>query len=192
MGEPEAMAIEEAPYTVMEKNGDFELRQYPSYIVAETYVEGSFEGVGNEGFRRLAVYIGGKNKKDTSIAMTAPVSQEARSEKISMTAPVSQEQTGNEWRITFMMPAQYTLDTLPRPEDNRITLREEPARIVASIRYSGTWGQKRYDDHKTKLIDWIEEKGWKQVDEPVWARYNPPFMPWFLRKNEIWIPVEVE
>jgi len=186
------MAIEEAPYTVMERIGNFELRKYPSYIVAETYVEGTFEDVGNEGFRRLAAYIGGKNKTDTSIAMTAPVNQEAGSEKIAMTAPVGQEQSGNNWRITFMMPAKYSLDTLPRPADDRITLKKEAPRTMAAIRYSGTWGQKRYNAHEEKLIAWIHENGWKQVGNPVWARYNPPFMPWFLRRNEILISVEME
>jgi hypothetical protein len=192
MGGRHAMAIEEAPFAVMEKSDNFELREYPSYIVAETYVEGNFEKVGNEGFRRLAGYIKGKNRKTASIAMTAPVSQEAGSEKIAMTAPVGQEREGNRWRITFMMPSQYTLETLPRPDDERITLTEEPSKLLAAIRYSGTWGRKRYEDHEAKLIGWIDDKGWKQIGAPVWARYNPPFMPWFLRRNEILIPVEIE
>ncbi len=192
MGGSHAMATEEAPFTEMKKSGNLELRKYPAYIVAETYVEGDFEKVGNEGFRRLANYIGGQNQKRASIAMTAPVSQEAEGEKIAMTAPVSQEQIGNLWRITFVMPSKYTLDTLPRPDDERVTLMEEPSRLMAVIRYSGTWRRKRYDDHEAKLIDWIEREGWKRVGEPVWARYNPPFMPWFLRRNEILIPVEVK
>lgn len=192
MGGMNAMAIEEAPYSVLEKAEDYELRQYPSFIVAETYVDGDFEGVGNEGFRRLAAYIGGKNRKKMSIAMTAPVNQEVESEKIAMTAPVSQEQTGKQWRITFMMPAKYTLDTLPRPEDERIMLRAEAPRFVAAIRYSGTWSKNRYDVHEEKLSAWIEEMGWKRLGTPVWARYNPPFMPWFMRRNEILIPVQVD
>ena len=187
-----AMAIEEAPYSVLEKAEDFELRQYPSLIVAETYVDRDFEGVGSEGFRRLAAYIGGKNRKNKSIAMTTPVSQEVESENIAMTAPVSQQQTGKQWRITFMMPAKYTLDTLPRPEDKRITLRAEAPRVVAAIRYSGTWSKNRYDVHKEKLVAWIDEMGWKRTGEPVWARYNPPFMPWFMRRNEILIPVQMD
>ena len=187
-----ALAIEEAPYTVMEQNGKLELRNYSPFIVAQTYVEGDFKSVVNEGFRRLVGYINGANQKKASIAMTAPVSQEAESQKIAMTAPVSQEREGNLWRITFVMPSQFTLATLPRPNDQRITLSEEPARVFAAIRYSGTWGRKRYEDHEAKLIGWIETKGWKPVGEPVWARYNPPFMPWFLRRNEILIPVQTE
>ena len=184
------MAIEEPSYSVLATEGNFELRKYSSYIVAETYVEGDFETVGNEGFRRLADYIGGKNRKKESISMTAPVSQKAASEKITMTAPVSQTRKNGRWQIAFIMPSAYTMETLPIPDDDRILLRQEKEKIVAAIRYSGTWGKKRYEDHETKLKDWISTKGWLIIGDPVWARYNPPFMPWFMRRNEIIIPVQ--
>jgi hypothetical protein len=189
---PIAMAAEEPSYSVLETEGDFELREYSSYIVAETYLEGHFDEVGNEGFRRLADYIGGKNKKRTTISMTAPVSQSPESEKIEMTSPVSQERENHRWRITFMMPSIYTMKTLPLPDDDRISLREEKPKIVAVIRYAGTWGKKRYEEHKEKLMNWIVKRGWEQIGEPVWARYDPPFMPWFLRRNEIFIPVHIQ
>jgi len=185
------MANEEPSYRVLESDGDFELREYSSYIVAETYVEGKFEEVGGEGFRRLADYIGGENKKSTTISMTAPVGQSPESEKIEMTSPVSQERENHRWRITFMMPSKYTMETLPLPEGDRIFLKEEKSKIVAVIRYSGTWGKNRYEDNEIKLKNWINEKGWEQMGEPVWARYDPPFMPWFVRRNEIWIPVKI-
>jgi len=188
----QAMAIEKPFYKVIATESNFELRQYSSYIVAETYVEGDFEAVGSEGFRRLADYIGGKNRKKESISMTAPVSQKPASEKIAMTAPVSQEQEKGRWRIAFMMPSAYTMETLPVPDDERIALREEKEKTVAVIRYSGTWGKKRYMEHETKLMDWISTKGWNIVGAPVWARYNPPFMPWFMRRNEILIPVKIQ
>ena len=104
--ERNAMAIEESKYEIMENAEDFELRQYHPHVVAETFVEGNFDEVGNEGFRRLAAYINGKNRKRESISMTALVSQEATSEKIAMTAPVSQEKSGGLWRITFLMPSK--------------------------------------------------------------------------------------
>lgn len=184
------MAIEETSYSVLATEGNFELRSYSSYIVAETTVEGNFEAVGNEGFRRLAGYIGGKNRKKESISMTTPVRQKPASEKIAMTAPVSQTGENGRWRITFMMPAAYTLETLPIPDDDRVELREEKEKTVAVILYSGTWSKKRYEDHEKKLMEWISTKGWKMVGVPVWARYNPPFMPWFMRRNEILIPVK--
>jgi hypothetical protein len=189
---PPVMAAEEPSYSVLETEGNFELREYSSYIVAETYLEGNFEEVGSEGFRRLADYIGGKNKKRTTISMTAPVSQSPESEKIEMTSPVSQERENHRWRITFMMPSSYTIKTLPLPDDDRIALREEKPKIVAVIRYSGTWGKKRYEDHQAKLMNWIIRRDWEPIGGPVWARYDPPFMPWFLRRNEILIPVKIK
>ena len=188
--ERSAVAIEEVPYILIEQNGEFSLREYPPHIVAETTVDGTFDQVGSEGFRRLVAYINGENRKKQSIAMTAPVNQEAQSEKIAMTAPVNQERMGDSWRITFVMPAKYALDTLPAPIDSRVSIRQEPKRLIAVVRYSGTWSRKRYIKHEKQLMEWIKNRGFKQTSEPVWARYNPPFMPWFLRRNEVLIPVD--
>jgi hypothetical protein len=174
---------------VLEQTGDFELRQYQPYIVAETLVEGDFGEVGNVGFRRLFDYIQGNNRKKTKIPMTAPVTQEAQSEKIPMTAPVGQEKAGDNWRISFVMPASYTLETLPEPLDPRIKLTKIPGRLMAVHQYSGTWSQKRYEAKERQLREFIQGKGLQVVGAPVWARYNPPFMPWFLRRNEVMIPV---
>jgi hypothetical protein len=140
----EGMALEEAKYTVLLKEESFELRQYEPHIVAETMVEGDYDKAGNEGFQRLFKYISGENQKKQSIAMTAPVSQDAGPEKIAMTAPVSQERTGGQWRIAFVMPSEYTMDTLPQPVDPKVSLRQVPARRMAAITYSGTWSRERY------------------------------------------------
>jgi hypothetical protein len=186
-----AMAIEEASYTVIEKNGDFELRQYVPQIVAETIIEGDFDKVGNEGFSRLFGYISGNNTKKQSISMTAPVSQEAGSEKIPMTAPVNQEKVGDKWHISFLMPSNYTLETLPEPTDKRIILKLIPSRNVAAITYSGTWSRSRYEEHKAILEKAMSNRKLKPVGEYIFARYNPPFMPWFLRRNEVLVTVEL-
>lgn len=122
--------------------------------------------------------------------MTAPVSQEASNEKIPMTAPVNQERIGAKWSITFLMPAQYTMETLPVPLDTRVVLKEVPARLMAAIKYSGTWSKERYENRKAELLRLIEKRSLRPVGEPIFARYNPPFMPWFLRRNEVLIPVE--
>ena len=185
----EAMATEEVKYRVLESSGDFELRQYESSIVAETTVEGDFHEVGNEGFRRLFDYISGKNRKKQSIPMTAPVSQEASSEKIPMTAPVNQEKVGEAWRITFLMPSSLTMETLPEPLDPRLKLMKIPGRLMAALSYSGTWSRERYEGKEQRLKELIRQRGLKIEGEPVFARYNPPFMPWFLRRNEVLIPV---
>jgi hypothetical protein len=189
-GAGEVMAIEEPGYSLVEQADDFEIRLYEPYIVAETFVQGEFSEVGNEGFRRLASYIFGNNRKDESIEMTAPVNQAPRSEKISMTAPVSQEAENGQWRITFTMPAEYTLETLPIPLDDRVVLKQQPARLMAAIRYSGTWSKTRYQEMEARLMSVIDERGLKAVGEPVFARYNPPFTLWFLRRNEVLIQIE--
>ena len=185
-----AMAIEKATYTVVEKEDDFEIRRYEPQIVAETFVEGDLEDVGDEGFRRLYGYISGDNQKKQSISTTAPVGQEAKSEKIAMTAPVGQEQKDNRWRITFLMPAEYTLETLPVPTDSRVKLVQDPGRLMAAIRYSGTWSEAGYEENKALLEGFIIMRGLIKAGEPIWARYDPPFMPWFLRRNEVLIPIE--
>ena len=185
-----ATAIEKAKYTILEKEDDFELRQYEARIVAETYVEGSLKESGDDGFRRLYKYISGDNKKKQSISMTAPVGQEPSSEKIAMTAPVNQEKKDSQWRITFLMPSEYTMETLPEPTDKRVKLLEEPGRLMAAVRYSGTWSEASYQKNRSLLEEYIQKRGWTQKGEAVWARYDPPFMPWFLRRNEVLIPVE--
>jgi len=186
----DVMALEEASYRVLERHGEFELRQYDSRIVAETIVEEEFDAAGNEGFRRLAAYINGKNRKKQSISMTAPVSQEQNAEKIPMTAPVNQQKQNGTWRITFFMPAKYTLETLPEPVDDRVSLKRVPGSLMAALKYSGTWSRKRYEQRRLRLLSLIEQHELKPVGEPVFARYNPPFMPWFLRRNEVLISVE--
>ena len=185
-----AMAIEKAKYTVLEKEDGFEIRKYDPQIVAETFVEGDLEKAGNEGFRRLYAYISGENTKKQSISMTAPVSQETGSKKIAMTAPVKQEMKDNRWRITFIMPAEYTLETLPEPNDTRVRLTEESGRLMVAVRYSGTWSQEGYEENRALLEEYIQKRGLTKTGEPVWARYDPPFMPWFLRRNEVLIPIE--
>ncbi len=186
----DVMAVEEANYSILEKEKGFELRQYESHIVAETVVEGGFDEVGNEGFRRLYQYISGNNRMRHPISMTAPVSQEVTSEKIAMTAPVGQERMGGQWRITFVMPSRYTMETLPEPLDARVELKRVPGHLTPALRYSGTWSRKRYEERKTQLLGLIEKRGLRPIGEPVFARYNPPYMPWFLRRNEVLIPVE--
>jgi hypothetical protein len=186
----DAFAIEETKFKVIESEGNFELRQYSAHIVAETLVEGDFSKAGNEAFKRLAGYINGQNRRKQKIPMTAPVSQEADSVKIPMTAPVNQEKVGEKWRFTFLMPSSYTLETLPEPLDSRVTLTKVPERLMAALKYSGTWSKSRYEEKKTQLMEQLEKRGLKQVGEPIYARYNPPFTPWFLRRNEVLIPVD--
>jgi effector-binding domain-containing protein len=190
IGTIDAMAIEEAKYEVIKKDDKFEIRDYSAHILAETVVEGNLEDAGNKAFKRLFGYISGDNRPGDKVAMTAPVSQKPRGEKIKMTAPVGQQRVKESWVVSFMMPSSYTMETLPEPEDPKVTLRQVPARRMAAIRYTGFWSEKGYLKHKAELESWIHRMGLTIVGDPLWARYNPPFMPWFLRRNEILIPID--
>ena len=190
-GATTAMATEEAKYNVVKKEADFELRDYQAHILAEVVVDGSIEEASSNAFSKLFGYISGKNTKRAKVAMTAPVSQVPASEKIPMTAPVEQRGAGKKWAVSFLMPANYTMATLPKPDDAGIILRQVPARRIASIRYSGLWSEKRYLEHKTELEAWIGKNNWSIKGDASWARYDPPFKPWFMRRNEILIPVEI-
>ena len=186
----DAMAIEEAKYKVSIKENNFEIRDYAPQVIAETIVEGDFEEAGSIAFKRLFRYISGDNQSRLKISMTAPVSIETASEKIKMTVPVSQQLIQDNWSVSFMMPAKYTLETLPEPDDPEIKLRQISARRIAAVRYSGFWSEKNYQENKAKLESWIQKMGFIIAGNPIWARYNPPFTPWFLRRNEVLIPVE--
>jgi effector-binding domain-containing protein len=190
LGIVNAMAIEEAEYKVLKSVTKMELRDYAPHIVAETFVEGNLEDAGSKAFKKLFKYISGDNRSRAKVEMTAPVSQEPAGEKISMTAPVGQQLIKDKWAVSFMMPASYTLATLPEPLDPAVTLRMVPARKMAVIRYSGLWSEKNYLENKQELELWIKETGLTVVGDPIWARYNPPFTPWFMRRNEIMIPVK--
>ena len=184
-----ATAYETRAYEVLEEDGRFALRDYAPAIVAETIVEGDFEDVGGEAFRILVAYISGKNASRDEISMTTPVAQEPQSQKLSMTTPVTQERDDRGYRVTFVMPARFTLESLPEPTDPRVVLRAEPRRKVASVRYSGFWSRENYDRHLVMLRQWMQDRGLEPEGEPVWARYDPPFMPWFWRTNEILLSV---
>jgi len=185
---PTAMAIEEPRFNVLEKDGSFELREYSPYIVAETRVEAGFEDAGSVAFQRLFRYISGKNIAQQKIAMTAPVTQ-SRGEKISMTAPVSQVADGNAYLVAFTLPSNYTLATAPQPLDPTVQIRQVPAQLIACWRYSGRWTATNFRDHEVLLRERIKARGLIIGGDPVLARYNPPFTPWFMRRNEVLIPV---
>ncbi|MBQ0713038.1 MAG: heme-binding protein [Porticoccus sp.] len=190
LGAGNAMAIEEAEYLVVLKEQNFEVRQYEMHVLAETIVDGDLESAGNKAFSQLFKYISGNNKSRRNVEMTAPVTQETVSEKIDMTAPVGQQRKDGRWAVSFMMPSSYSVETLPVPTDPDVTLRQVPVRYLAAIRYSGFWSEKNYRRNLDNLNSWMEKQHLSVVGDPIWARYNPPFMPWFLRRNEILVPVE--
>jgi hypothetical protein len=178
---------EQQPYEVLERGDGYELRRYPPHVVAEVELDGSFEGVGNRAFRPLFEYITGRNRARRSVAMTAPVVQEvATSQKVAMTAPVVQsEEAPGRFAVAFVLPAAMTVDTAPVPTDPDVRVREVPERLAAVARYSGRWSRSSYDEHHARLLEALAPAGWVPVGPPRFARFNPPFTPWFLRRNEV-------
>ena len=184
-----AMSIEEPDYTVIEQSGKLELRRYAPTIIAETRVSGSMDKASGDGFRLIADYIFGNNTapngEQSKISMTAPVLMEPQSEKINMTAPVTLAETGGDWRVAFVMPSHYTMETLPTPNNDQVTLREVPASDYAVVRFSGLAGEKKVAKKTSELLQWMKSKSLIPVGSPELARYNPPWTPPFLRRNEI-------
>ncbi len=190
------MAIESPVYTVEEKDGSYEIRTYSTYVLAHVDVESDFDGALREGFEILAHYIFGGNKKKEPIPMTAPVSEEipmmapVTSERISMTAPVTEEQTGEHvYRVSFAMPSKFTLETLPEPQDKRITFSVIESRRTAAIRFPGRIHERLALQKATELMTWLSRKGIEPRANFVVALYNPPFIPGFLRRNEIIVDI---
>jgi len=187
-----AMATEEPTYTILEQSGSFELRRYDPMIVAETLVSGSMDDASSSGFRLIADYIFGNNTVqnggNSKISMTAPVTMTAQSEEISMTAPVSMEKSAGQWRVHFVMPREYTLDTLPIPNNPAVKLREIPATNYAVLRFSGFAGESKVAAKTAELKAWLEERDIEPFGNPELARYNPPWTLPFFRRNEVMIP----
>jgi len=180
-------AIEEPDYRVVRELAGIELRQYAAYTVAEVVVPGSAAEAGNQAFRILAAYIFGKNKGERKLAMTAPVTQVAVPKKLEMTAPVTQTEVASGYLVQFVLPKGVTAASAPEPLDARVRIREVPPSLVAVIRYSGFWSDSNYNEHLAKLQEALRAADLSWTGEPVYSRYNAPFTPWFMRRNEIWL-----
>jgi hypothetical protein len=201
-----SFAYEEAMYKTIQTYDDFELRQYRPIIVAEVTVKGEFGDVGSSSFRILFDYISGNNAPREALEMNAPVSQQpATGQKIDMTTPVLQSPMGDsigeymiqspmgdsigEYKFSFVMPSGYTLETIPIPVDNRILIREIPAKTIAVRTYSGSWSESNYRKNEARLMQSLIAQGFKPIAKSVYARYNSPFSLWFMRRNETMVEV---
>jgi hypothetical protein len=189
-----AMAIEEPKFMLLEKDQAFELRSYEPKLIAEVEVDGDMRDASSKGFRLIADFIFGNNTsqagKPEKISMTAPVSVEPRAEKISMTAPVGVQQANNGWKVYFVMPSQYNLDTLPRPNNPLVIIKQVPSQKFAVIRFSGLVDEEKMAKKVAELKQWAENKKLRMLGSPELARYNPPWTLPFLRRNEVLVAVE--
>jgi len=200
-----SLAIEEPKYKILGQEAGFELRQYAPFIVAETWVDGDMDAASSKGFRIIADYIFGNNKapqstQSSKIAMTAPVTlvPDVQPLKLDMTAPVSVQpavdastwaQT-NRWRVQFVMPDKYTLESLPLPNNGAVKLREVPAKTVAVAKYSGFNTDSRIRKETLALTNWVQARKLVPSGQPQLARYDPPWALPMLRRNEIQLEIK--
>lgn len=186
------MATEEPKYSVLEKEVPFELRSYEPMILAEVQVEGDLDEASSQGFRLIAAYIFGQNQTSQKMAMTAPVTideQAVKSEKIAMTAPVGIESNAGKWTVSFVMPSQYTTDTLPKPLNPAVQLRQIPAMKRAVITFSGFYNPQKVAEKILELESWMKTRNLQATGKPHFARYNPPWTLPFMRRNEVMMNV---
>jgi hypothetical protein len=167
---------EQQPYEVLQRYPRFELRRYPEHLVAEVDVTGPFGVAGNLAFPKLARYIGGHNRASRKVAMTAPVVQE-------------QDPRSGVFVVGFVMPSALAADEVPEPVDSSVRTRLVPAQTAAALTFSGRWSRSTYEARTNELLALLAQEQLTVVGRPRYARFDPPWTPWFLRHNEIALPV---
>jgi effector-binding domain-containing protein len=171
--------VETAEYKVIKQNGEFEIRRYEKMIIVET------ESSRGSSFNKLFQYISGANKSKTKIDMTSPV---ISSEKIPMTSPVIDFSNS----MAFVVPSKYSIETVPVPTDRSMMIRELPERYVATIRFKGFAWRDKVEKQTNKLLKWLLEENIQTLGEPFLMQYNPPFIPGFLRRNEVGVAISYQ
>jgi hypothetical protein len=202
LGMESAMAIEEPRYDVRISQAPFELRHYAPLLIAETVVSGDMDTASSKGFRLIADFIFGNNlapgaQQAAKIAMTSPVTMEPQSSKIAMTAPVTVEpQSGstgmaeaNQWRIHFVMPSQYNLATIPKPNNGAVSLRELPQKYMVVNRYTGFNTLAKVQEKTNETLAWAKQQSLQVIGTPQLSRYDPPWTLPLFRRNEIMVEV---
>jgi hypothetical protein len=160
---------QEQPYTVVKKIGSLEIRDYPASVHAQLTLTGSAETVGNKAFGSLVGYIS--------------------SNKIAMTSPVIQERNEDQWNVSFVMPAGMNAADLPKPTNSELVIREVPAHLAGATTWSGSWKYPEAQKHGEEMVEQLTDLGYRVSGEPRWARYDPPWKPWFMRRNEMIAPI---
>ncbi len=182
--------VEILEYTILEKEEDFDIRQYEDYWVARTESEGEYDQSTNQAFNRLFKYISGENTQQEKIAMTGPVLQREKGEKIAMTGPVFQQKQGESWIMEFVLPSKYNQGKPPEPTDPQVIVVKEPGFKAAALRYSGNLNEEKFNAKTKILMEIIKQKGLQPVGEVFSAGYDPPWTLPFLKRNEVLIMIE--
>ena len=179
--------VEKPDYKVIQSEQNIEIRQYEPMIIAEVEVDGKREDAIRDGFRLIADYIFGNNTVEQNISMTAPVQQK---EKIAMTSPVQQQLAGKSWQISFVMPSEYSMESLPVPNNNRVRLKEILAKKFVVIEFSGSNSNENVIGHENQLMKYIKANQINIIGSPKYAFYNAPLTLPLLRRNEVMIEIK--
>jgi len=186
------MATEEPEFKLISEEGEFQIREYDPKIIAQVEVEGDFDEASSRGFKLLADYIFGNNLLDGAskkISMTTPVEMSPLAENLLMTSSVMDEQVNNKWSINFVMPQEFSLDTLPKPNNSQVNIIEVPKEKYAVIVFSGLVRDTSYAEKAELLSNYLEENSFKQQGAIKIARYNPPWTLPFFRRNELMVRI---
>lgn len=186
---PIVSQVEQPKYSLVERSGTIELRDYGPMIVAETAVVGDRQASIRSGFRIIADYIFGNNTAKKAVAMTAPVTQQSGT-KIAMTAPVTQQEDGKAWQVRFVMPSKYTMESLPKPNNPAVVLKKVPTTRYAAIRFSGTANEANLRRQTMALNDYLAKRKITPLSQPTYAFYNPPWTLPFMRRNEVLVEID--
>lgn len=187
-----ASATEEPAHTVVVEEERFQIRAYDPMIVAEVEVGGDMNRASGNGFRPLADYIFGNNTARAEIAMTAPVTRTPTSQKIDMTAPVLREPgDAGSWTVSFVMPSQWTMETLPVPNNPGVSLREVPGEMIAAAEFRGSGTMAAFTRWESELADWAASQGYEIAGPARYAGYSGPWVPGPMKRQEVLIPVTI-
>ncbi len=175
-------SVETPAYETIAVDGAFELRDYPALLAAEVERTGARDAAVRAGFRPLARYIFARGREGPKIAMTAPVTQ------LKVDSPVEDPAAPPAWRVRFLMPSKYAMDGLPAPSPG-VRLVQVPAQRQAAVRFSGRAEDDDFERQEARLGRWLVGQGLRPGGAATYAYYDDPFIPGFLRRNEVLMPV---
>lgn len=170
--------VQSVKYEVIKKLGNVEIRRYPKIVIAKV------SNLEADSFGLLFRFISGNNVQKEKVKMTTPVV----SQEIKMTSPVLSD-FSNQGYMAFVMPSEFSMDTTPLPLDSRVKIEEVPSRLVAVLRFSGSWSEAHFEEKTKELLRELSNVKMATVGSVFSMLYNPPFTPGFLRKNEVAIEV---
>jgi len=178
---PAWAGYEQPQFEVVLQKENLAIRDYASVMVVEVQVAASRRDAAGDAFRSLFKYISGNNEDNLEIPMTSPVAQTQ--------VPKASNNEDDNWAIRFFLPRKIIDEGAPLPEEDGVNLVNLKAQRYASVSFKGTQNDKKVAKYSAQLREFIVQNGYQVSGQPIYAFYDPPFVPWFLRDNEILLPI---